>query len=715
MEFAIQLIIILICLFYGARKGGIALGLLGGIGLVILVFVFHLQPGKPPVDVMLVIIAVVAASATLQASGGLDVMLQIAEKLLRRNPKYVSIVAPFVTCTLTILCGTGHVVYTILPIIYDVAIKNNIRPERPMAASSIGAQMGIIASPVSVAVVSLVAMLGNFTFNGKHLEFLDLLAITIPSTLLGILAIGIFSWFRGKDLDQDEAFQAFIALPENSHYVYGDTATLLDKKLPTSNWIAMWIFLASIAVVALLGAFSELRPAFDGKPLSMVLVIQMFMLLSGALIIIITKTNPASISKNEVFRSGMIAIVAVYGIAWMAETMFGAHMTEIKGVLGEMVKEYPWAYAIVLLLVSKFVNSQAAALAAIVPVALAIGVDPAYIVASAPACYGYYILPTYPSDLAAIQFDRSGTTHIGRFVINHSFILPGLIGVARIPQESGGTKDITGGLPRVADLFEARRPKEPAILAEISGIISFGKETKGKRRLVITPVDGSEPYEEMIPKWRQLNVFEGERVERGDVVSDGPEAPHDILRLRGVHAVTRYIVNEVQDVYRLQGVKINDKHIEVIVRQMLRKATIESAGSSDFLEGEQVEYSRVKIANRELEANGKVGATFSRDLLGITKASLATESFISAASFQETTRVLTEAAVAGKRDELRGLKENVIVGRLIPAGTGYAYHQDRMRRRAAGELPAAPQVSVEEASANLAELLNAGLGGSDND
>nr|VUD32359.1 C4-dicarboxylate transporter DcuB [Raoultella sp. NCTC 9187] len=183
----------------GPEKAGLRWAFLGGIGLVILVFVFHLQPGKPPVDVMLVIIAVVAASATLQASGGLDVMLQIAEKLLRRNPKYVSIVAPFVTCTLTILCGTGHVVYTILPIIYDVAIKNNIRPERPMAASSIGAQMGIIASPVSVAVVSLVAMLGNFTFNGKHLEFLDLLAITIPSTLLGILAIGIFSWFRGKD------------------------------------------------------------------------------------------------------------------------------------------------------------------------------------------------------------------------------------------------------------------------------------------------------------------------------------------------------------------------------------------------------------------------------------------------------------------------------------------------------------------------------------
>jgi len=429
MDFIIQLVVVLICLFYGARKGGIALGLLGGIGLILLVFVFHLQPGKPPVDVMLVIIAVVAASATLQASGGLDVMLQIAERLLRRNPKYVSIVAPFVTCFLTILCGTGHVVYTILPIIYDVAIKNNIRPERPMAASTIGSQMGIIASPVSVAVVSLVAMLGNVTFNGKHLGFVDLLSITIPSTLIGILCIGIFSWFRGKDLDKDAEFQSFIKTPENKEYVYGGTATLLNKKLPRSNWLAMWIFLSSIAVVALLGAFQELRPEFDGKPLSMVLVIQIFMLFSGALIIIFTDTKAADISKNEVFRSGMIAIVAVYGIAWMAETMFGAHMDQIKSVLGTMVREFPWAYAIVLLLVSKFVNSQAAALAAIVPVALAIGVDPAYIVASAPACYGYYILPTYPSDLAAIQFDRSGTTKIGRFVINHSFIAPGLIGV----------------------------------------------------------------------------------------------------------------------------------------------------------------------------------------------------------------------------------------------------------------------------------------------
>ncbi|MBR9728661.1 DNA-directed RNA polymerase subunit beta' [Shewanella intestini] len=279
--------------------------------------------------------------------------------------------------------------------------------------------------------------------------------------------------------------------------------------------------------------------------------------------------------------------------------------------------------------------------------------------------------------------------------------------LARIPQESSKTRDITGGLPRVADLFEARKPKEPAILAEISGTISFGKETKGKRRLVITPADGSDHYEEMIPKWRNLNVFEGEKVERGEVIADGPEAAHDILRLRGIHHVANYIVNEVQDVYRLQGVKINDKHIEVIIRQMLRKCIIENAGDSEFLEGEQAEVSRVKIANRELIAQGKAPATFERELLGITKASLATESFISAASFQETTRVLTEAAVGGKSDQLRGLKENVIVGRLIPAGTGYSYHMNRNEERAKGtDNVEAPTVTASEAEQNLADLLN---------
>ena len=286
--------------------------------------------------------------------------------------------------------------------------------------------------------------------------------------------------------------------------------------------------------------------------------------------------------------------------------------------------------------------------------------------------------------------------------------------LARIPQESSKTRDITGGLPRVADLFEARKPKDPAILAEISGVISFGKETKGKRRLLITP-DQGDVHEEMIQKWRQVNVFEGERIEKGEVISEGPESAHDILRLRGVHHVASYIVNEVQDVYRLQGVKINDKHIETIIRQMLRKCLITHPGDSEFLEGEQAEVARVNIANRELEAAGKMPAQYERSLLGITKASLSTDSFISAASFQETTRVLTEAAVGGKIDELRGLKENVIVGRLIPAGTGFAYHQNRIRQRqraASGEVEQ-PAMSSEMAEQALSDALNMDLSGND--
>ena len=264
--------------------------------------------------------------------------------------------------------------------------------------------------------------------------------------------------------------------------------------------------------------------------------------------------------------------------------------------------------------------------------------------------------------------------------------------IARIPQESSKTRDITGGLPRVADLFEARKPKEAAILAEISGTISFGKDTKGKQRLIITG-DNGEMHEELIPKWRHVNVFEGERVERGEVIADGEPNPQDILRLMGIAPLAEYVVQEIQDVYRLQGVKINDKHIEVIIRQMLRKVEIIEPGDTRFLKGEQVEYSRVLDEHAKLGA-GKEPAKFQRILLGITKASLVTESFISAASFQETTRVLTESSVRGGRDELRGLKENVIVGRLIPGGTGLAYHRERRRKRSGGllnlEIPVRP-------------------------
>jgi DNA-directed RNA polymerase subunit beta' len=264
--------------------------------------------------------------------------------------------------------------------------------------------------------------------------------------------------------------------------------------------------------------------------------------------------------------------------------------------------------------------------------------------------------------------------------------------IARIPQETSKTRDITGGLPRVADLFEARKPKEPAVLAEIDGTISFGKETKGKQRLVITDEEG-EQVETLIPKWRHINVFEGEHVQKGETIVDGEPDPHDILRILGSEALANYLVKEVQDVYRLQGVVINDKHIEVIVRQMLRKVIVVEGGDTRFLKGEQVDKARVIEENERVEAEGKTPATYEQELLGITKASLVTESFISAASFQETTRVLTEAAVRGSRDELRGLKENVIVGRLIPAGTGLAYHEDRRRKRAglALEMPVMPE------------------------
>lgn len=497
-QFFLQLIVVLSCLFYGAKKGGLVLGLLGGVGILILVYIFNIQPGKPAIDVMITILAVVVASATLQASGGLDVMLQIAEKVLRKNPKYVTILAPFITGFLTMLCGTGHVVYTIMPIIYDIAIKNNIRPERPMAASSISSQLAIIASPVSVAVVSLSAFLLASDHKIPGFDgYLDLLAVTIPSTMFGILCIGIFSWFRGKDLDDDKDFQKKLKDDEFKKYVYGDSKSLLSVKLPKSSWIAMWIFIGAIIAVALVGAFDALKPSWgqkmayettisadtqlkwtpvgenkgeinlkslgfnqesshgslsqfkeavqngtitaiplkdkmgnpDIKYISMVHVIQAFMLLAGALIVIFTPTDPKKISSNEIFKSGMIALVAVFGISWMADTMFAVHTPMMKELLGDIVQEHQWTYAIMLLLISKFVNSQAAALAAFVPIALSIGVEPGIIVAFASACYGYYILPTYPSDLATIQFDRTGTTKIGKFVINHSFILPGLIGV----------------------------------------------------------------------------------------------------------------------------------------------------------------------------------------------------------------------------------------------------------------------------------------------
>jgi anaerobic C4-dicarboxylate transporter DcuB len=430
MDLLLQLSIVFGCLFLGAHRGGIALGLFSGIGIVIFVFVFKLAPGKPPVDVMLTIIAVVVASATLQASGGLEVMLKGTEKLLRRNPRYVTILAPLTTCTLTIACGTGHVVYTMLPIIYDVAIKNDVRPERPIAGAVIASQMGIMASPVSVAIASLVALLASESIGKNEIDFYTVLSITIPATITGVMMVGIFSYSRGRELHEDEAFQELIANPEGYKYVYGDSFTLMDKRLSMHQWAAMYIFVGAVIVVALVGSIETLRPIINGQPLSMVPTIQMVMLFAAALIISITDIKPASISQSEIFRAGMVAVVTVFGIAWMSSTVFEANLKDVEQGLTELVRAKPWFYAIALLVVSTLVNSQAATISALVPVALSVGVPTGYIIAFAGAAYGYFLLPTYPSYPAAVQFDRSNTTRIGNYVLNHSFIMPGLMGVS---------------------------------------------------------------------------------------------------------------------------------------------------------------------------------------------------------------------------------------------------------------------------------------------
>ncbi|MDH1125067.1 anaerobic C4-dicarboxylate transporter [Enterobacter sp. GD03975] len=430
----IEFIVIILCLLIGTRFGGMGLGLISGIGLFILSFVFGLQPGKPPVDVMLTILAVIGCAATLQTAGGLNVMMQFAERLLRKHPQHITLLAPFTTWTLTFLCGTGHVVYTMFPIIADIALKKGIRPERPMAVASVASQMAITASPVSVAVVSLVSILGAQHGIGHAWGILEILAVSVPASLCGVAIAALWSLRRGKNLADDPEFQEKLGDPKQREFIYGGTETLMDQRFPKQAYWSTWIFFAGIAVVVLLGAVPALRPAFEIKgkmtALSMNLVIQMMMLIAGAVMLMTCKVNASAISNGAVFKAGMVAIFSVFGVAWMSDTFFQAHLDELKMALEGVVKSHPWTYAIVLFLVSKLVNSQAAALTAVAPMGLMLGIDPKMLVAFFPASYGYFVLPTYPSDLACIGFDRSGTTRIGKFIINHSFILPGLIGVS---------------------------------------------------------------------------------------------------------------------------------------------------------------------------------------------------------------------------------------------------------------------------------------------
>lgn len=426
----LEFIIIIACLLLGTRYGGFGLGLISGLGLLVFAFIFHLAPGKPPVDVLLTIMAVLGCASVLQTAGGLNVMMRFAERILRRNPKYVTLLAPITTWSLTVMCGTGHVVYTMFPIIYDIAIKEGIRPERPMAVASIASQIGICASPVSVAVVSMVAILSKST---NPVSIVQLLSVSIPATFCGVLVAALWSLKRGKDLDDDPEFQAKLQNTAEREYIYGESSTLMDKVFPKEAYWSTWIFFTAIAVVVLLGAFKGLRPVFevDGKTitLSMNLAIQIMMLSAGALIVLFCKVVTKEIPNGTVFKAGMVAVISIFGVAWMADTVFDAHFDVLKAALAGVVASKPWTYALVLFVISKLVNSQAAAVAAIAPLGVSLGVDPKMMVAFISASYGYFILPTYASDLACIGFDRSGTTRIGKFIINHSFIIPGLIGV----------------------------------------------------------------------------------------------------------------------------------------------------------------------------------------------------------------------------------------------------------------------------------------------
>jgi anaerobic C4-dicarboxylate transporter DcuB len=422
-----EFLFLLVVLYIGSRYGGIGLGVVSGIGLVIEVFIFKMPPTSPPVTVMLIILAVVTCASILEAAGGLKYMLQVAERVLRKNPKRVTLIAPFVTYSMTFLLGTGHAVYSIMPIIGDVALKNGIRPERPMAAASVASQLAITASPISAAVVYYLAQLSDIQHS---ITLLSILLVTVPATLFGTLLLSLYSLKRGKELNDDPDYKARLKDPEWKKRIESTTATSLDEVLPTSARNAVLIFLLSIVVIVIVAMVPEIRTIVDGeKPIKMSVIIQMMMLCFGGIILLATKTDPRDVPNGVVFKSGMVAAIAIFGIAWMSDTYFQYAMPQFKSGIVEMVTNYPWTFALALFIVSVVVNSQAATARMMLPVGLGLGLDPALLIGLMPAVYGYFFIPNYPSDIATVNFDVSGTTKIGKWYFNHSFMSVGLIGV----------------------------------------------------------------------------------------------------------------------------------------------------------------------------------------------------------------------------------------------------------------------------------------------
>ncbi|MDO4981851.1 MAG: anaerobic C4-dicarboxylate transporter [Prevotellaceae bacterium] len=460
----IELLVLLLALYLGSRYGSLALGAIAGLGLAILVFDHGLKPGTPPTDVIYIIVAAVTCAGVLQASGGMDWLVQIAEKLLRKHPQQITFLAPLCTFFLTVLCGTGHVMYTLMPIVTDVAIKKGIRPERPCAIASVASMIAIICSPISAAVVAFSTI---SALNGFHISIPQIVAVTLPSCLIGVMIAAAWSYRRGLDLDKDPEFQEMIKNPEQREYVYGNTATTLDKKIDAKSKRAVYIFLTAIIIIVILAFAQHILPAYQtvqaiegakdvllptGKTVTpenlasagivmagvtekvpvtikMYLVIQIILISAAALMIIFCGAKPKNAVAGNVWQSGMVAVVAIYGIAWLANTFFGAHMDQIKDILGTMVAEYKWTVALMFFVFSVLINSQGAVIVSLLPVAYALGVPGWVLLGALPCVYGYFFIPNYPTDIATVNMDRTGTTKIGKFVFNHSFMVPGLISV----------------------------------------------------------------------------------------------------------------------------------------------------------------------------------------------------------------------------------------------------------------------------------------------
>ncbi len=421
MLFAIQFAVVLLCILIGAQVGGIGLGVFGGIGLAVMAFGFHLQPTSPPIDVMMMIMAVVSAAAAMQAAGGLDYLVRVATRVLHRNPRYITFIAPAVTYAFTVVAGTGHVAYSVLPVIAEVSRRNGIRPERPLSMAVIASQFAIVASPVAAAVVSVVHYL-----EPQHITLIDVLKVTVPSTILGIGLACVFVNRMGKELADDPGYQQRLKDPE---YVKLNAveAVAEDAPLKPTAKTSVRIFLAAALLVVLMGAFKWLRPVFGGEHMGMAHTIEIVMLSAAALIILVCKPDGNEITQGSVFHAGMRAVIAVFGVAWMGDTLMQAHLPELKAAVSSLVETAPWTFAFALFVLSVLVNSQGATVTTLFPVGIALGVPAPILIGTLVAVNGYFFIPNYGPIIASIDFDTTGTTRIGRYIFNHSFMLPGLL------------------------------------------------------------------------------------------------------------------------------------------------------------------------------------------------------------------------------------------------------------------------------------------------